>query len=93
MKPKRAFGMFAAITMGAAILGWPQPVWACAACYGQSDSAMAVGMNWGIFVLLGVIGVVLTGVAAFFVFVAARPAKWRNVTADAPSLSVEEKEA
>jgi hypothetical protein len=45
---------------------------ACAACYGQSDSAMAAGMNWGIFSLLGMIVIVLGGVAGFFVYLARR---------------------
>jgi maltodextrin utilization protein YvdJ len=45
---------------------------ACAACYGQSDSPMAQGMNWGIFALLGVISVVLSGIAGFFIYVAKR---------------------
>src|SRR6266478_2793281 len=45
---------------------------ACAACYGQSDSAMAAGMNWGILSLLTVIVFVLGGVAGFSVFLARR---------------------
>jgi hypothetical protein len=49
-------------------------IWACAACYGQSDSPMAAGMNWGIMSLLGMIVVVLGGVAAFFIFLARRSA-------------------
>ena len=47
---------------------------ACAACYGQSDSPMAQGMNAGIFALLGVIGTVLCAAATFFVFLARRAA-------------------
>jgi hypothetical protein len=47
---------------------------ACAACYGQSDSPMAHGMNAGIFALLGVIGMVWCGAAVFFVFLARRAA-------------------
>jgi len=47
---------------------------ACAACYGQSDSAMARGMNAGIYALLAVIGCVLCGAATFFVFLARRSA-------------------
>jgi len=47
---------------------------ACAACYGQSDSAMAAGMNWGIFSLLGMIVMVLGGVGGFFVYLAKRSA-------------------
>ena len=45
---------------------------ACATCYGQSDAPMAQGMNWGIMVLLGVIGVVLSGITGFFVYIAKR---------------------
>jgi hypothetical protein len=35
---------------------------------------MAQGMNWGIFTLLGVVGLVLGGFAAFFIFLARRSA-------------------
>jgi hypothetical protein len=51
----------------------PNSLRACAACYGQSDSPMAQGMNWGIMSLL-VVGTVLGGVAAFFVYLARRAA-------------------
>lgn len=51
-----------------------RPAWACAACYGQSDSPMAQGMNWGILSLLAIIGLVLLTVAAFFVFLIRRAA-------------------
>jgi hypothetical protein len=44
-------------------------VLACAACYGKSDSALAQGMNWGIFTLMGVILTVLTGIVLFFVHI------------------------
>ncbi len=50
------------------------PVFACAACGGQSSDAQAVGLNWGIFSLLGVIALVLGGVGAFFVYLARRAA-------------------
>jgi hypothetical protein len=52
----------------------PGLLWACAACAGQSDSPMAKGMNWGIMSLLAVIGVVLGGVASFFVYLAKKSA-------------------
>jgi len=51
------------------------PVFACATCYGASDSPLAQGMNWGIMVLLGFIGTVLTGIVAFFVHVGRNSAK------------------
>ena len=41
----------------------PDSLRACTACYGQSDSPMAAGMNWGIMSLLVVVGSVLGGVA------------------------------
>ena len=44
-------------------------LFACAACYGKSDSPLASGMNWGIFTLLGVVLTVLTCIALFFVHV------------------------
>jgi hypothetical protein len=47
----------------------PTPLFACAACYGRSDSPLASGMNWGIFTLMGVILTVLTCFAVFFVHV------------------------
>ena len=56
------------ILVAAAALA-PSPLFACAACYGKSDSPLASGMNWGIFTLLGVILTVLTCFALFFVHV------------------------
>jgi hypothetical protein len=58
----------------AGIAGYPANVLACAACYGQSDSAMAQGFNWGIFSLLAVIVSVLITIAGFFFFLARRSA-------------------
>jgi hypothetical protein len=47
---------------------------ACAACFGKSDSNLAKGMNYGIFALLLVITMVLGGVASFFLYLARRGA-------------------
>jgi hypothetical protein len=47
-------------------------VLACAACFGKTDAPLAVAMNWGILSLLVVVGCVLSGVAAFGVFLAKR---------------------
>lgn len=47
---------------------------ACATCFGESDSPMAQGMNWGIFTLLVVVGSVLATLVAFFAFIARRAA-------------------
>ena len=51
------------------------PAFACATCYGASDSPLAQGMNWGIMVLLGFIGAVMTGIVAFFIHVGRNSAK------------------
>lgn len=48
----------------------PESVQACAACYGQSDSPMAAGMNWGILSLLVIIVSVLVSIAASFIVLA-----------------------
>ena len=56
----------------------PDSLLACAACYGQSDSPMAQGMNWGIFSLLAVIVSVLGSIAGFFVFLARKSASPAN---------------
>ena len=56
----------------------PGSLLACAACYGQSDSPMAQGMNWGIFTLLTVIVSVLVGIGGFFIFLARKSASSAN---------------
>ena len=50
----------------------PSQMFACAACYGQSDSPLASGMNWGIFTLLGVVITVLLSIAGFFFYLIRR---------------------
>jgi hypothetical protein len=57
-----------------ALLLRPTSVRACAACYGQSDSPMAQGMNWGILSLLGTVVLVLGTIASFFIYLARRQA-------------------
>ena len=54
------------ITVGALALA-PTPLFACAACFGKSDSPMAHGLNWGIFTLLGVVTPVLGCFAFCFI--------------------------
>jgi hypothetical protein len=48
---------------------------ACAVCFGKSDSALAQGMNMGIFTLLFFIGGTLAGLSCFFVFLAVRSSR------------------
>ena len=52
----------------------PQPLRACAACFGKSDSPLAKGMNMGILSLLLVVVFVLGGIASFFIYLARKSA-------------------
>ena len=54
------------------VLACEAPAFACAACFGKSDSAMARSLNASIFTLMGCIATVLVGAASFFVFIARR---------------------
>ncbi len=57
-------------TVAAAIVAvHPAPVFACAACYGQSDSPLASGVTWGILTLLAVVAAVLGSIVTFFVYI------------------------
>jgi hypothetical protein len=83
---KRKFKFLVAGVLGAMALH-PASLFACAACYGASDSPMAQGMNWGILSLLGVVVMVLGSVASFFVFIgrkaAASAEEWPGAAAAA----------
>jgi hypothetical protein len=60
------------------VLCAPRAAFACAACYGQSDSPLAQGMNWGIMTLLGVIFSVMSGIVVFFVHVGRKSGSLQN---------------
>ena len=62
------------LTIIAAALASPTGAFACAACFGKSDSTMAKSVNAAIFILMGVIITVLIGAASFFVFLSRRSA-------------------
>jgi hypothetical protein len=70
----------------AAELLHPVSAQACAACYGQSDAPIARGMNWGILSLLGMVGVVLGILSAFFVFLARKAGEVPAVPTGAPTI-------
>lgn len=82
----RKLKFLAAGVVGAMALH-PASLFACAACYGASDSAMAKGMNWGILSLLGVVVMVLGSFASFFVFLGKKAAAAANEQPDADSIS------
>ena len=49
------------------IVAVPRAALACPVCFGQTDSPLASATNMGIIVMLGVVGAVLSGFAAFIV--------------------------
>lgn len=73
----------AIVWISLAPLLWPSSAFACAACFGRSDSAMAKGMNAGIFTLMGVLVTVLIG-AASFIFYLVRKSRPQTARAKAP---------
>jgi len=50
----------------------PTPAFACPVCYGAIEGPAADAMNLAILALLGVTGLVLGGVAAFFIYLIKR---------------------
>ncbi len=60
-----------------------QPALACSVCAGDPNSAMSQGAQAGVLVLLGVVGVVLTGLGSLLIFWMRRAANLeRLVNAD-----------
>jgi hypothetical protein len=59
----------------AGILFSQQDSLACATCFGESEGAMAEGMNAGVMVLLVVVGSMLAGIGGFFIFLVRRGAR------------------
>ena len=71
------------ISLGGAFI--PHSLLACGACFGQSDSALAKGMNMGIFSLLAVVVFVLGTFAAFFIYLARRASSAAGASVQPPA--------
>ena len=78
---------FICAALAALVACQAQSLFACAACYGKSDSPLAAGMNWGIMSLLVTVVFVLGSVASFFIFLARKAATVAQAAA-APGESV-----
>jgi len=87
MKSPRKF-LKAIFTAAALAAFTPSPLFACAACYGKSDSPLASGMNWGIFTLMGVILTVLVSIAAFFIYIVRKEAATHKNTTLQPQSEI-----
>ncbi len=57
---------------GISLILLPTPAFACPVCYGAVEGPAADAMNLAILALLGVTGLVLGGVAAFFIYLTKR---------------------
>ncbi len=68
MSRNRLGSMSLALLVCLAALLTAQPVLACSVCYGDPNSAMTQGAQAGVLVLLGVVGVVLTGLVSLLIF-------------------------
>lgn len=65
-----------ALPMGLAVLLLAEPVLACSVCFGGDPNAsMNEGVRAGMLILLGVIGLVLAGLASLFIFWMRRAAR------------------
>ena len=47
---------------------FPRAALACPVCFGQSDSPMAAGINYGIYLMLGIIAVLWVAFGSFFIY-------------------------
>ena len=63
---------FALLVSIAAMALLPGAAEACSVCFGDPDSNLTKGLNAGVFALLFVVVLVLSGFAAFFVLIAKR---------------------
>jgi hypothetical protein len=70
----------------------PRAALACPVCFGNSDAPMAVATNTGIIFMLGVVVVMLSAFASFFIYLIRRANRLAAETAraDAASLSPSE---
>ena len=78
MMRTRLVNMALAILIGLAALLSAQPALACSVCFGDPNSSMNQGAQAGMLVLLGVVGVVLTGLASMMLFWMRRAANLRS---------------
>ena len=60
---------------GIAFLLRPAATLGCATCFGQTDSPLAKGMNWGILAMLVVVVGMWIAFGTFFVYLARRASK------------------
>ena len=85
MNEIRPVRMSLAIFACLGVLLWAQPVLACSVCYGDPNSAMYQGAQAGVLVMLGVVGVVLSGIGSVLIFWMRRAARFEALE-EAPAV-------
>ncbi len=81
VRGRRLGGLSLAILIGLVALLSAQPALACSVCAGDPNSALSQGAQAGMLVLLGVIAVLLTGLASLLLFWVRRAAYLRALEA------------
>ncbi len=66
------FSQWTALIIAALAIGVPRPVLACAVCFGDPNSPMAIGASWGVLLLGGITAAVLSAFAGFFLYLVKR---------------------
>lgn len=67
-----------ALLVGALFISLPQVTLACATCMGSPDDPLTKGLNAGIFSLLGMVVFVLSGAAAFAIYLVRKSAEYQR---------------
>ncbi len=57
-----------ALAVTLALVAAPRVALACPVCFGQSDAPLAQAINSGVIIMLGFVAAVLSGFAAFMVY-------------------------
>lgn len=65
----KLFRHLALLALVAVVASAPANVFACSACYGKTDDAMANGMNWAILTLGVVVATVLGVFLTFLIYI------------------------
>lgn len=66
------YGRVRTLAFAGALALAPRLALACPVCFGNSDAPMAVATNTGIFFMLGVVAVMLSAFASFFIYLIRR---------------------
>ena len=67
----RAIPAWTAVVASVLVLA-PRVAFACPVCFGENDSPLALGINYGILVMLGIIGGLWVAFGSFFIYLRRR---------------------